>query len=809
MHISITIKKYVLTIILFLWAITGIAQQRYITVKGRVTDLNSTPIELVNITLKEHPTIGTTTDKEGHYTLRIPADLQPTLVFTMLGYEPAEYLMKKSSSSTLILNVPLKSTSQDIGEILVTETKRDNGSFVRIDPKLANTIPSITESVEGLIKSQQGVASNNEMSNQYSVRGGNFDENLVYVNGVEIYRPLLIRAGQQEGLSFINPNMVASIDFSAGGFDPKYGDKMSSVLNIKYRTPTQFAATASLSLLGAAVHIEDASKNKRFTHSTGIRYKTNQYLLNSLDEKGDYTPSFIDIQTFLNYRLSDKSDLSFIGNFSRNQYQFIPQSRTTKFGTMNVARMLRVFFEGQEVDEFSTYTGALSFNYHPNTNTNLKMIASVYHASEQEAYDITGAYLFQELDNDPGSNSFGEGTLFLGIGEYQDYARNYLNSTVYSLKHTGTIHSDNHQWQWGIKAQHEEISDRMNEWERRDSADYSLPYSDQTVRLWYATQARHTLSSNRFSGYMQDTYAFDMASGSLSLTGGVRANYWDYNNELIVSPRMAFTWTPDWKKRWNFRLATGFYHQPPFYKELKNLNGEINPNVVAQKSFQVLAGADFLFTVADRPFKLTSSIYYKSLSDLVPYEVENVRIRYLSDQVADGYAAGIDFKINGEFVSGVQSWASLSFLKTEEDIRGDGRGYIPRPTDQRMNFSLFFQDYLPGNPDYKLQLSFHYGSRLPFGPPQSEKWLHQYRQPPYRRVDLGLSKVIVREGKKYPRRSFARHFKDMWIGLELFNLLDIDNTVSYFWVTDINNVEWAVPNYLTGRRVNLKLIAKF
>jgi hypothetical protein len=706
-------------------------------------------------------------------------------------------------------NISMPASDLQLAEITVAEQRRRGGNITRIDPQLAQLLPdAATGAVETLIKTLPGVSSNNELSSQYTVRGGNFDENLVYVNDIEIYRPFLIRAGQQEGMSFINSDMVSTIEFSAGGFDAKYGDKMSSVLDIKYRKPSDFRGSASAGLLGATAHFEDVTLKGRLSHISGIRYKTNRYLLGSLDEKGEYDPQFLDFQTYITYQFSEKFNVSFLGNIAQNQYEFIPQTRRTTFGTWDTPLNTTIYFEGQEVDDFKTYLGALSANYHPNINLNLKFIASAYYATEEETYDILGQYFLNQLERDLSSEEFGDSVLNLGVGSFLNHARNYLDATVYSFSHRGAFDAESHLLNWGVKFQHESIEHKINEWIYRDSTGYSLPYSDEKVLLFYTLNSKNNLNSNRITGFIQDTYEIAMSDGDLYLTGGIRFNYWDFNNELLVSPRVSLNYYPEWKNKVSFSLSGGMYHQSPFFKELMNRRGGIVPDIKAQRSYQVVAGADYLFTAWDRPFRFSSEAYYKYMNRLIPYQVDNVRIRYLADLEANGFATGIDMKINGEFVSGVQSWASLSFMTTREDIADDGHGSIPRPTDQWMNFSLFFQDYLPGNPSYKMQLSGFYGARLPTGPPNSERYQDVFRMPPYRRIDLGFSKVIISAANPSSQK-FLRHINDLWISLEVFNLLNINNTISYFWVTSNYGDMFAVPNYLTRRKVNLKLTVKF
>ena len=798
-------------------AFFSFAQSNNATLKGVLKDTKGVPIDMVNIVLKEYPTLGTTTNAKGEFLLRIPAKKQLTVVFSSLGYKTFQDSVYAQPEETIIKNIVMPEQNTELAEIVVREQRRNGGNLTSLDPKIVNSIPSASGAIETMLKTLPGVSSNNELSSQYTVRGGNFDENLVYVNDVEVYRPFLVRSGQQEGLSFINSDMVSTIDFSAGGFNAKYGDKMSSVLDIKYRKPSDFRGSATMSMLGLSAHFEDVALKGKLSHTTGIRYKTNRYLLGSLDEKGEYDPRFLDIQTYISYQINETMDISFLGNVAQNKYKFIPEDRETTFGTWQNPLNTRIYFSGQEVDDFQTYLGAMTLNYHPNHNLNLKFIASAYHTKEEETYDILGEYYLNQLERNMGSDEFGDSTLNLGVGSFLNHARNYLKANVFSFYHKGAYNSEDHLLNWGIKYQREEIKDELNEWIYRDSAGYSIPYSDTEVLLYYTLNAKNKISSNRITGYIEDTWSVPLNTGDFYLTGGVRFNYWDFNDELLVSPRVTLRYFPEWETRMSFRLSTGLYHQSPFFKELKNSDGSINYNTKAQRSFQVVGGTDLVFTAWDRPFRFTTEAYYKHMNRLVPYQIDNVRIRYLGEQEAVGYATGLDMKINGEFVSGLQSWASLSFLQTEENIKDDGHGYIPRPTDQSVNFSLFFQDYLPGNPTYKMQLSAFYGARLPTGPPNAERYQDVFRMPAYRRIDLGFSKVFISPAN--PAKSAAfKHITDMWLSLEVFNLLDINNTISYFWVSSNgyynSEGEWvqdhyAVPNYLTGRKFNLKLTFKF
>lgn len=800
--------KLLLVIFFFNLICTGLhAQSNNALLTGKVTDSNGKPIELANISVK-NTALGTVSSSNGSYQLEIPSKRAITVVFSIVGYQTIEKIVKANDGQKIDFNISLKQTDQEIDEVQVTQLRRNKTNMDRIDAKYLTQIANIgTGGVEALIKTLPGVSTNNELSSQYSVRGGNFDENLVYINDVEVYRPMLTKSGQQEGMSMINSDMVSSIDFSAGGFDAKYGDKMSSVLDIKYRKPTQLAGSASASFLGATVHLEDISKNGKFSHISGLRYKTNRYLLGTLDSKGEYNPNFIDFQTYLTYRFNSSFDVSFLGNLGKNQYNFIPQSRETSFGTINHVYNSTIDFEGQEKDKYTTSTGALIANYHPEANLNLKFIVSAFQSKEAETYDIQGQYYIKEFGG--GTNEDNDSTLITGIDTFLNHARNYLDLNVYAFEHKGAYNSEHHLLNWGIKLQQEKIDDKMNEWVLRDSTGYSIPYNGDKLELYSSTNMKYNMNSTRTTAFIQDTYQIPINKGALYLTAGLRSQYWSYSGEFLLSPRGTLRFYPAWNTNFVFHLSGGIYDQPAFYKELKDRNGVIYPNTKAQRSTQIVVGSDYIFRAWDRPFKLSSEIYYKYFSQLTPYQIDNVRIRYLPDQQATGYATGVDMKVNGEFVSGVESWASLAIMKTEEDVLNDGHGYIPRPTDQRFNFSVFFQDYFPGNPTWKMNLTAFYGSRLPTGPPNSNRYQDVFRIPPYRRIDLGFSKVLISPDHKRFRNKAFDQVKDMWISLEVFNLLDISNTISYLWVSNNSGDMFAVPNYLTRRKLNLKLTVKF
>lgn len=798
------------------------AQQTF-TVKGTVRDQNDGPIDLVNISVKNFPKYGTITDNFGRYSLEMEAGQSYTLVFSHIQYQPEYISVSGNAGETVTVPLKMKSTFRNINQVDIESKQERNTNLTRLNPLIINNIPDISGGIEAVLKAMPGVTKNNELSSQYSVRGGSFDENLLYVNDIEVYRPFLIRSGQQEGLSFVNPDMVASILFSAGGFEARYGDKMASVLDIRYKKPTKFSASASASLLGGTAHIEDCSENHRLTHITGIRYKSAQYVLGSLDTKGDYKPSFFDAQTYITYDINEKAEIGFLGNIAVNNFEFVPQTRETNFGTVDDALKLKIYFEGQEKDVYTTTMGAFNLNYQHHDRLRTSYTLSAYYSHEQEKFDILGQYFLNELDKELGSDNMGDSLMNVGVGSFLNHARNDLHAYVFNAQHRGRYKYNEHLFQWGTNVQHEIIDDAIHEWEMLDSAGYSLPYTDSVVGLYSFIHGINRISGFRTTGFVQDNYSFTKDSVDYSFTGGIRANYWTYNNQCVVSPRFSMSIIPNWKRDVLFRFATGLYYQPPFYKELRDLEGNLLNNIRAQRSVHFVLGYDYQFEAWGRPFKMIVELYYKYFDQLVPYQIDNVRVRYLGSNNAKGYAVGLDFKVNGEFVPGVESWASLSVMKTEEDILDDFYnltdtsgitttyypGYIPRPTDQRVNFGLFFQDYLPRNPDYKMHLSLLFGSGLPFGPPKSERYEANFRMPPYRRVDIGFSKVLKSEDKELPKGNIFRPFKSIWLGIEIFNLLDINNTISYQWVSDIRDHQYAVPNYLTSRRLNLRLQMKF
>ncbi|MBQ2447746.1 MAG: TonB-dependent receptor [Bacteroidales bacterium] len=782
-----------------------------VTLSGFVMDSQKRALELVNV-YEQNSHYGISTDENGYYEIELPALDTLILRFSCLSYQTA-YRIVPVEMNRISLNVVLQNSSQKLQDVSVSAQRRQLNSLQHIDADDIRLLPDPSGgSIEALLVTFAGVSSNNEMSTQYSVRGGNYDENLVYVNGIEIYRPLLIRSGQQEGLSFVNPQMTSSVVFSAGGFGAEYGDKMSSVLDIQYKQPEDFEASFHASLLGSNVFVGDASKDGRFSQIHGLRYKTNTYLLGSLQTKGEYQSNYFDYQTYLSYRLHDKWELSFLGNLSQNSYGFQPESRETEMGSFQSKYSFRVYFDGQEKDVFRTAFGALSLNHQANKQLHLRLQASAFRTDEQENYDITGQYWLSQTPINDNKADTANANL-IGVGTYHEHARNQLNASVINLQHSGQWNFQPHQLQWGLAYQIEKIDDRLREWEMRDSSGYSLPFSDSEINFVENLRAESQMLSYRVTAYLQDTWKTRTDWGLLSLSGGLRANYWSYNHEWLFSPRFNIGFIPAWEKDFSFRLAGGIYYQAPFYKELRDTvvhqglsTVVLNSQIKAPKSTQILLGMDYHFLLWDRPFKLTAEAYYKDLRNIIPYTVDNVRIRYEGINNGYGHTAGCDVKLFGEFVPGTDSWISLSLMDSKETIDDYS---IPRPNEQRYNISMFFRDYLPNNPKYSMTLKFVWADGLCFGPPSMDKSYAVNRMKAYRRVDIGLSRRLVGGEDKILKLPAFQHIENVWISLDCFNLLGIKNTNSYYWVRDISNREWAVPNYLTGRQLNLSISVDF
>ncbi len=777
---------------------------------------------------------GTYSNDKGEYKLDLIAGDNIEVSYSYLGFEKQVKSISLKAGEVKFLNIFLDAKIDSLPLTIISDKFiRDQPGLIRVDPKTFEFLPSASGGIEAYLK-MLGANSNNELSSQYSVRGGNFDENLIYVNDFEIYRPFLIRSGQQEGLSFINPDLVGSVLFSTGGFQAKYGDKLSSVLDVTYKRPKRFGASASASLLGANMHIEGRSKNYRWSYLMGTRYRTNRYLLGSLDTKGQYQPTFADLQALITYQLSEKVFFEYLVNGSLNRYYFVPEDRVTTFGFVKRVLRLNIYFDGAEDNRFNTFMNGLAVRYEPNKRTTLKWQIAAYYNREDERFDVTGDYFIGEVQTDIGKSDFGQVLYSLGVGTTQDWGRNFLDAALFNAAHIGSYLSPKHFMKWGVTAQHEYIHDRLLEWQILDSAGYHIPYSSDYIATASYVKSENTLESNRIHGFVQDTWSIrNNSNAEVALTYGARVNYWTYNKQLFVSPRIQFSWQPKkWVRDYVFRASVGSYNQPPFYRELRRMDGSLNPELRAQRSIHIVAGSDHNFILWNRPFKFVTEAYYKFLFDINTYELDNVRIRYYANNDAKGFARGIDFRLNGELVKDAESWVSLSFLDTREDLKNDfyyvfdttftstGQiqkldttimhpGYIPRPTDQRVTFAIFMQDYIPGNDRFKVHLNLIFATGLPVGPPDLARYRDTLRLPPYRRVDIGFSAMLLGHKKRTEQTGINKYIRSMWMSLEVFNLLGISNTISYLWIKDYYNTTYAVPNYLTTRRLNLRLQINF
>lgn len=818
------------------------------TIKGKITDSSSGEgIELVTIYIKGSST-ATNSDLDGNYEFNIPAETNLAIGFTRTGYEEQiRNLRNLKAGSETTLDIQLSPTKMDI-EVEVTEGRLEDAGIIREDVTELKILPTTTGNLESVLPAialGTSGGTGGELSSQYNVRGGNYDENLVYVNDFEIYRPQLIRAGQQEGLTFPNIDLINSLSFSSGGFEAKYGDKLSSVLDVKYKIPDSLKASVGLSFLGGSAHLEGSKKigsdkYRKFRYLFGARYKTTQYLLGTLDTQGEYTPNFADIQAYLTYDISRDWQVGLLANFNRAEYLFVPRERSTALGLIDFALELFSVFEGQEVDDFTTYFGGVSLTYLPDRSRNpffLKFLASSYQSNENERFDIIGFYRLGQIESGLGADNFGEVVSILGTGTQQQFVRNYLQSNVTNVEHKGGYEiqlddSENkttsHFLQWSLKYQHERIDDQINEWERLDSAGYSLTYDPNEVLLNAVFKSTNILESNRISAFVQETFTSRLNEvREIKASVGVRATYWDLNNELVVSPRAQILYKPlRWEKDISFRLAAGLYAQPPFYRELRNLQGVVSTDVKAQKSMHFVGGLNWDFKMGkdEKQFKFISEIYYKRLWDLVSYDIENVRIRYSGQNDATGYVAGLDMRINGEFVPGTESWINISFLRARESLDsiqhlrrtlGEPEAFevddVPRPTDQFMTLSMFFQDYLPMNENFRMHLNFTVGTGLPYGfPGNNEVFRNTYRFRPYHRIDIGFSYLLWdQDWRNKKPKHFLRFTRRTWLSLEVFNLMQVSNTASNTWIKTITNVQYAIPNNLTSRRINLRMRVDF
>lgn len=789
------IKQLYITLLMLLCVISIKAQT--FTLQGKVTDSNMSPVELATVSVIEQGKM-TMTNLKGEFSIQLRSADSVVVRFSMVGYKTKTRVLRRPRGKQTLL-IQLYDDNQLAG-ITVTEKKRQTGSTQQLETKDIKNTPSVTgNAVEELIQSQAGVSTHSELSSQYNVRGGSFDENSVYINNVEIYRPFLVRSGQQEGLSIINPDMVESIGFSTGGFEARYGDKMSSVLDIKYKKPKKFEANVAANLLGASAFV--GFSTKKFSWSNGIRYKTNKYLLGSLDTKGEYQPNFLDYQTYLTYEPTKNWSIEVIGDISENHYNFYPEDRETKFGTMENVKSFKVFFDGQEKDVFRTYFGSLSISRKFGEKTKLSLIASAFHTNEQERYDIQGQYWLTQTETSEN----------LGVGTYMEHARNYLKATVKSIKFALEHKTKKHDIQAGLTYRIENITEDSKEYEMRDSSGYSIPHTGEDLYMIYSLKAENTLDANRLETYIQDTWRFSSKGEHtfFTLNYGIRFSHWNFNKESIISPRISLGIVPAFNHDVTMRFATGIYYQAPFYKELRDtttINGityaTLNNKIKSQRSIHFIAGFDYRFKMKDRPYKFTAEAYYKALSNLVPYTVDNVKIVYDASQQCSGHAMGLDLKLYGEFVPGTDSWVSLSLMNTRININGKS---IPLPTDQRYSLNLFFTDYFPGTDRWRMSLKLAFADGLPFGAPHRQLDEQPFRAPAYKRADIGMSYRLL-NNEKGDRKSI---FKNIWLGIDCLNLLGINNVNSYYWITDVTNQQYAVPNYLTGQQINIKASFEF
>lgn len=788
-------KRIIITLLLVALTFTAKAQTTF-TLTGRVVDEAEQPVEFANVHCAEQGKL-VMTDLKGEFTMQLQSQDSVVVRFSMVGFRTKTRVLRRPvTKQTLLITLQEDNT---LDEVTVIEYKRQMGQTEELKTEQLKSMPSVTgNAVEELIQSQAGVSTHNEMSSQYNVRGGSFDENSVYINGTEVYRPFLVRSGQQEGLSIINPDMVEKIGFSTGGFEAKYGDKMSSALDITYKRPKTTEATMSASLLGASAYVGTGGKD--FSWTNGLRYKTNRYLLGTLETNGEYKPSQIDFQTYLHYKPFSQLSLDFIGNISDNHYNFTPSDRETSFGTMENVKGFKVYFDGEERDLFRTYFGSLSLTRHFGELTSLSLITSAFKTKEKEAYDIQGQYWLTQTETSEN----------LGVGTYFQHARNQLEATVKSVKLLFQHKTQSHSVEMGFTYKNERIVERSVEYEMRDSAGYSMPHTGTDLQMIYTLRASNLLKADRMEGYAQDTWRFGNTDGTrYTLNYGVRLANWSFNKETILSPRASLAIVPKANQDMTIRLATGWYYQAPFYKELRDTTtvggityAKLNERARSQRSIHFITAFDYRFKMGSRPFKFTAEAYYKALSNLVPYSVSNVKVVYYGDNMCNGHAYGLDMKLYGEFVPGSDSWLSLSLMNAQMNLNGVK---IPLPTDQRVGINLFFTDFFPGTDRWKMSLKLAYADGLPFSAPHRELEKNTFRAPAYRRCDIGMSYRAIDNTKKSARPLL----RNLWIGLDGLNLLGINNVNSYYWITDVTNQQYAVPNYLTGRQINCRVTLEF
>ena len=791
------IKQIVMLVCMLLCA-GGMVRAADFTLKGKVVDEDGNGLELVSITCLEQGKVAMTNLK-GEFSMTLLSADSVKVRFSMVGYRPRtrSFVRPQGTQTVQIVMHP----QEALQDVVITERRRQTTGTEQLDIEAIKNAPSVTgNAVEELIQQQAGVSTHNELSSQYNVRGGSFDENVVYINNVEVYRPLLIRSGQQEGLSVINSDLVEKVGFSTGGFEAKYGDKMSSVLDITYRQPKRTEASLTASLLGASAYI--GTGNKHFTMSHGLRYKTTKYLLGSLETTGEYKPNFIDYQTYMAWKPSQRWTVDLIGNISENKYDFTPKDRETSFGTMEDVKSFKVYFDGQEQDVFRTYFGTMSVARHFSDSATVKLLFSAFHTKEQETYDIQGQYWLDDT----------ESAQNLGVGTYMEHARNYLTADVQSLKLMMNKRLRRHDLEAGVTMKWEKIKEQSREYEMRDSSGYSIPHTGNRLDLIYTLVSRNAMTSQRIEGYMQDTYRWQSAGESFyTLNYGVRFSNWSWNHETTVSPRLSLAIVPSFNHDMTLRFATGLYYQSPFFKELRDTTSigtqtivKFNEHIKSQSSLQFIAAFDYRFRMGERPFRFTAEAYYKALANLIPYNVQNVKVTYYGENLCSGYTTGLDLKLFGEFVPGTDSWVTFSLMKTGQKMDGGDGRYFPLPTDQRYAVNLHFTDYFPGTDRWKMTLKLAFADGLPFGAPHRGLEQQNFRAPAYKRADIGMAWLAYKG-----ERNAGFGLRNAWVGIDCLNLFGISNVNSYYWVTDVTNRQWAVPNYLTGRQINGKVTLEF
>lgn len=791
------LKLFILQI-LCLCAYASASAQSF-TLTGKVIDENNDPVEFASVSCAKQGKM-TMTALNGTYSLQLQSADSVEIRFSMIGYKTKVRVLRRPRGKQT-MQVVLHSSENALSEVTITGNRIETGQTQELSKEHIKNMPSTTgNAVEEMIQSQAGVSTHSELSSQYNVRGGSFDENSVYINNVEIFRPFLVRSGQQEGISVINPDMVEKIGFSTGGYEARYGDKMSSALNIEYRRPKRFEASATASMLGASTFV--GMSNKKFSWSNGLRYKTTKYLLGSMDTKGEYQPTFIDYQTYLTYSPNKRWDIKFLGNISDNHYNFTPEDRETNFGTMENVKAFKVYFDGHEKDVFRTFFGSLGITRKFGENTSLSLIASAFNTREQEKYDIQGQYWLTQTETSEN----------LGVGTYFQHTRNYLKAHVESAKLLFKTKQKKHDIEAAFTYKWEHINENSVEYEMRDSSKYSIPHTGKDLFMIYSMRAKNTLTANRIEAYAQDTYRFTGSAGKTlyTLNYGVRLAYWSFTKETILSPRLSLGIIPAFNDNITMRFATGLYYQAPFFKEIRDtttVNGityaSLNRKAKSQRSIHFIAGFDYRFKMNNRPFKFTAEAYYKALGSLVPYSVNNVKVVYYGDNMCSGHAAGLDLKLFGEFVPGTDSWVSLSLMNTSMKLNGKS---IPLPTDQRYAVNMFFTDYFPGTTRWKMSLKLALADGLPFSAPHRELESNVFRAPAYKRADIGLNYRIIDNNDRHNKRNPIRN---LWVGAECLNLLGINNVNSYYWITDVTGQQYAVPNYLTGRQINVKVSVDF